>query len=359
MLTALMLLAAAGACATDTEVALRGLDPVLLCEGEERPGGEGLEATHGRFTYRFASEDTRRRFLAEPERWGIQWGGGCARMGPMSGVGSPDRWTVHDGRIYIFASDGCRDGFLAAPGRFAVPPVQPPEAAAGAREAGAAWIARALEAHGGAPAVDAAQALRLVYQGERDGWSQRLEQVITHDGRIMRRSTWVPPEPDGETYDSTWVLARDSFVDEGDAVFPLTSPDQKDDLRRYAQREPIALLWARARDGFLAVHKGAGELDGHAVENVQVWSDGLATTLHLDPESGRVRGLSWRGRAGSGVTSDVVETFGAYSRVDRVLLPGQRTVSVDGRVIDSLAVAWQTVELLARAPGEPFRSSTR
>jgi len=77
---------------------------------------------------------------------------------------------------------------------------------------------------------------------------------------------------------------------------------------------------------------------------------GLATTLHLDPVSGRVVGLSWRGRPNDGITADVVEVFSAWREVDGVLLPVDRSVSVDGELEPALAVAWDAVALHARAP---------
>jgi len=123
------------------------------------------------------------------------------------------------------------------------------------------------------------------------------------------------------------VLADDAFVDEGADVFPITSPDQEEDLRRYAHREPIVHLWARGRDDFLALHRGQGALGEGPVENVLVLHQGLATTLHLDSESGHVRGLSWRGRPSDGVTRDVVETFTELEEIEGVLLPTARSVA--------------------------------
>ncbi len=349
-----------------TEPALRGLDPVLLCEeSAETPGRQDLQVTHGRFTYCFSGAETRVRFLDDPERFGIQWGGGCGAMGPLSGIGSPERWAVHAGRIYIFASDGCREGFLDAPERFVVAPAEPPtfpeEEGEVRWKAGAAMLLQAVRAHGGVQAIDAPRALRLVYQGTQDDWTHRIELVFTRDA-LERSSIWTPPADGAAREVTRWVLAESAFVDEGGAVFPVTSPDQVLDLRRFAHREPIALLWASAGSDLLAAWTGTSKLPGNPgvrVVDVIVHHAGLVTTLHLDPESCKILGLSWRGRAIDGVTRDVVEVFTDWRDVGGALIPTGRTVMVDGEVTPSLALTWNTAELLARVPAHSFERGVR
>ena len=355
MLTALALLCAVLP-PVDAELALRGLDPVALCEGAETAGRGDLAATHGRLTYRFADEDHRARFLADPERYGVQWGGNCARMGPLSGAGSPDRWAVHEGRIFLFASNGCREGFLAAPEQYIVDPPALPAFDAAARTAGAAWIERAVVAHGGAAALDAPGALQLGFEGEQDGWHHGLALLVARTGGVRRTSTWTSENPAEKVHDTAWVLGKSDFTVEDGTPYPLASPDQRHDLRRFAHREPLTLLWARGTDDFLAVHRGTGELAGVDVEDVLVQHAGILTTLHLDAADGRVRGLSWRGRIGDGRTRDVVETFTAWQEVDGVRLPTARTVAVDGEEVASLAATWTTTTLLAEAPADAFRA---
>jgi putative intracellular protease/amidase/YHS domain-containing protein len=105
----------------DLTSALGGRDPVLLTEGREVAGEQALEVTHGRYRYRFASAETKGRFLADPARYSIQLDGACAFMatsGAEPGSGDPARYHVHDGRIYIFASENCRNSFKAAPTRY-------------------------------------------------------------------------------------------------------------------------------------------------------------------------------------------------------------------------------------------------
>ncbi len=97
-------------------VALNGLDPVLLVAGKERQGSESLALERGRFRYLFATADNRSRFSAEPEKYEIQRGGQCATM--PHATGDPNLFAVHDHRIYVFGSPGCRQSFLADPARY-------------------------------------------------------------------------------------------------------------------------------------------------------------------------------------------------------------------------------------------------
>ena len=112
---------ARGGGAAPSRAVLRGLDPVLLSEGREVEGLDSFTAERGGYRYRFSSSQNCERFVASPERYEIQLAGACAYMsgrGAPPGSGDPDRFHVHDQRIYIFASDACRDGFKTDPGRY-------------------------------------------------------------------------------------------------------------------------------------------------------------------------------------------------------------------------------------------------
>ena len=123
---------------------LRGLDPVELAQGVEKKGVDAWTLDHGGSRYLFATEANLRAFETDPARFEIQLGGACGRMGPGSGRGSPSRFAVHDGRIYVFASDQCREAFLKAPEKFLDPDEPAPADDAAARAAGAALVEKAV-----------------------------------------------------------------------------------------------------------------------------------------------------------------------------------------------------------------------
>jgi hypothetical protein len=82
------------------------LDPVrLVRDGVEEDGELELATVHALWEYRFVSAATRAELLAAPDRYAIQLGGACGRMGALSGTGNPHLHAVHEGRLYLFASD--------------------------------------------------------------------------------------------------------------------------------------------------------------------------------------------------------------------------------------------------------------
>ncbi len=85
-------------------LAIEGYDPVAyFAAGRPTPGDPRFTAVHEGATYRFASEDHRRRFLAEPARYVPVYGGFCA-YGVSQGYKvkiDPTVFRIVDGRLYL------------------------------------------------------------------------------------------------------------------------------------------------------------------------------------------------------------------------------------------------------------------
>ncbi|HKY05444.1 MAG TPA: hypothetical protein VJQ56_11165 [Blastocatellia bacterium] len=104
---------------SDSGVALKGLDPVMLTRGQEVKGDERYSITAGQFRYLFASEENRAAFEKEPKRYAIQMDGFCPVAPDTSG--KPDLFVVYKEKIYIFASDHCIEMFNLDPGNYVTP----------------------------------------------------------------------------------------------------------------------------------------------------------------------------------------------------------------------------------------------
>jgi hypothetical protein len=81
------------------DLMLLGHDPVAyFVVGKPVRGDPRIDAAHNRVTYYFASEDHRKRFLAEPAKYEPQYGGFCAD-GAAYGVklgSDPTEFAIHD-----------------------------------------------------------------------------------------------------------------------------------------------------------------------------------------------------------------------------------------------------------------------
>lgn len=101
-------------------LALGGLDPVRLSRGTEELGDEARGASDGRYQYWFSSDQSLAEFLADTRRYGVQARGSCAGMGARLSErsGKPDLFIVHDGYVYLFAGERCREDFVGAPEAF-------------------------------------------------------------------------------------------------------------------------------------------------------------------------------------------------------------------------------------------------
>jgi putative intracellular protease/amidase/YHS domain-containing protein len=101
---------------TSKPTALKGLDPVLLVAGKETKGQPEISVVREEFRYVFADAANKARFEKDPERYAIQFHGGCAMM--PNAPADPDLFTVYKGRIYAFGSKDCQDAFQAEPEQY-------------------------------------------------------------------------------------------------------------------------------------------------------------------------------------------------------------------------------------------------
>jgi YHS domain-containing protein len=95
----------------DAELMLRGNDPVAYqTVGKPVKGDPAIKAEHDGLTYRFASEQNKKMFLADPERYVPAYGGYCASGAPYAlkaRIGA-NTFKIVEGRLYVFGSPRSR-----------------------------------------------------------------------------------------------------------------------------------------------------------------------------------------------------------------------------------------------------------
>lgn len=97
-------------------LALEGYDPVsFFTAGAPIKGRSDLTLRHAGATYRFATEENRAAFEAEPARYVPQFGGFCAWAVSKGYTAKVEisTWQIVDGRLILNYSDGVRKQFDA------------------------------------------------------------------------------------------------------------------------------------------------------------------------------------------------------------------------------------------------------
>jgi hypothetical protein len=208
------------------------------------------------------------------------------------------------------------------------PPAPELEAAGAAELArGAELIARAVEAMGGAAAVDGVHSMEMLMTMERPNpagaTSIPVRAVIAPPDRVRQEMSY----PFGKTVavldgDAGWGATPQGVMDLPPAMFQ--------ELARGLARNAVVLLQARDEPGFTAAALGAGDAGGTAVERVQVSHQGVVTVLGIDPESGRILSMSYRGSGPGGAPADVEQRFSDFREVDGLSLAFTAELVVDG-----------------------------
>lgn len=218
-----------------------------------------------------------------------------------------------------------------------VPSAAPgPEAAAEASAAGRALVEQAVRAIGRAQALDGVKTYR-----ETASMSVRAPQ-----GEMALDATSSYALPDRIRQEMTTPMGAISMVLSGDlasAVMPDGTARplpaaQRDQIRQQLRQSPVVLLQGRSNEGFTAIVQGEAQVGDTMVRLVAVGVEGTAVTLGIDPVSGRVRRVSYRGPGPTGAPAEIVTDFEDFRTVGGLTLPHRRTTSVDGDVFQQATV---------------------
>jgi hypothetical protein len=265
------------------------------------------------------------------------------KMGPLSGRGSPERWFVAEERIYLFASESCRDRFKADPAALTDRADPLPTGTAGEKKRGQELIERAVAGFGGAEKVDALKSVHWEEQTiyEQQGQKTEMRQSVTVALPDRLRLDYAYG-----TFSEGHALADDRLVEissKGE-VTPLPG-EVRDFVRRRLYREPLALLRARTQPDFVAYAAGSGEVSGAKVEWLRVGFAGATTKLGIEPKTGQVLAVVYRGRAPS-LMGEISKTFSNFKVTEHgLVMPQAWEVTYDGKPPTGPKPAAKTVAL--------------
>ena len=156
--------------------------------------------------------------------------------------------------------------------------------------------------------------------------------------------------PDRFRQDLTLPMGQMTVVIAGPEAFMVTPQGEQampSSMRQQAEdqlaRVPLLLLRQRTQPGFEAVAAGEGKSGDTATALLAITFKGRTSTLGVDPQSGRVLTVSFRGAGPDGVPGDMVYTFSDFRPADGLTLAFAQSTTMNGEPSATSTVATVTI----------------
>jgi YHS domain-containing protein len=296
----------------------------LISEGKTEPGKSEYAADRLGYRYLFSTKAHRDAFQRSPAAYEVQLGGACGKMAELGGRGSTERYWVYKGKLFVFASDGCRTGFQQNPeGHIEVDDAKPTGTKA--------------QADRGRKLIDLAAKWSGIDQLGKAGTISTIQESVLKQGSQtydVRQTTLVGAKGDYfdlETYNGSGYGNR---IENGKAfeIDPKGNivehvPTWKRAVERRRSRMLAHLLLSRRSRSFLAFEVG----NAKGVSEVAVHVDGVASTLKIEEQTGKVLAQTVTGRNRFGILGPVEMTFSAYDTKEGVTYPVAWTARYGGQ----------------------------
>lgn len=293
---------------------LKGFDPIELAKGKEVVGSAQSTAVYCSHEYRFASAENQKAFQSDPVRHAVQTGGACGKMGALTGKGSPDRWAVVNGKIFLFASDGCRETFLQNKDAYFKPIPQPAPGMPAEIQRGKDLLEQARAAHGldkvKLNSFEWAYATKYNDAGTEKLWWEKAGYFGPKKMAIW--SEWAA----GRTCNV--VNGKTAFEGVRDDLFPM-HPDEARAVRARVLRHPLGVL----------VSPDGDVIRSDSPDSFVIKTGDIVREVWLDPKTSRIDRITYTDRR-SGPVSDVETRFSDFVEVDGIWTPKASESRVDG-----------------------------
>ncbi len=316
-------------------------DPVELVAGREAEGDESLAVEHEGYEYRFVSRENRARFREDPWRFAAADGGACGRMGPLSGLGDARRHLVVDKRIWFFASDGCREGFLADPERCIERADPVPEGDDEQRARASQVLSRMVAWAGGRDALGAVRTYQHAIRDEFEregGKGEHVKEVhAAFPDRFAESDRW-----DERSWSRCVVGDRGLARSPDNGAAPLARDRSAAFVRRMV-RLPISLIVLGGDPDAVAFARGERRVEGVRCSLVDLHHRGATTQLCIEVETGRLVAARFVGRGPGSIVGSVERVFTAYEADGGVTVPSAWRTRFDGEFFESGSVVLDSV----------------
>jgi hypothetical protein len=114
---------------------------------------------------------------------------------------------------------------------------------------------------------------------------------------------------------------------QGEQPMPASMRQQAEEQLAHV---PLLLLRQRTQPGFEAVAAGEGKSGDTATSLLAITFKGRTSTLGIDPQSGRVLTVSFRGAGPDGVPGDMVHTFSDFRPAGGLTVAFAQSTTLNG-----------------------------
>lgn len=296
----------------------------LIQNGRVEVGRVAHSADRFGYRYLFSSKAHLDAFLRDPAKYEVQLGGACGKMAELSGRGSTERYWVYKGKLYIFASDGCRTGFQANPEGHIEKDELELKATATEAKRGRELLDRAAK-WSGLHNLGQTESITFSHDSElKQGdktYKVKSTTRISADGDFFAVTTY-----DGQGYANQISNGKAIEIDPK-GVREEHVPTWRRALERRRARNLTYILLNRRSKAMTVRHDGTA----NGIASVVVNLDGATSTLWIEESSGKVLSQIVKGRNGPGIIGEVQREFTQYATAQGITLPVAWTATYNGQ----------------------------
>jgi YHS domain-containing protein len=295
----------------------------LIREKHETPGSKEIFADRFGYRYLFSSASHLAAFNKEPEKFEVQLGGACGKMGELSGRGSPGRHAVYRAKLFVFASDGCRASFQENPEGHID---RDDPLLSGDQEStrkGAKLLALAAQ-WSGIDSLKPSGGICTVYESTYQQGGKTLpltmSTTVWTGGDYLARETY-----DGKGYGRQIKGGRASEIDPAGKMEDMVPTWARALERERGRYLPYILL---ARKGVSSSACWVRTENG--IAEIMVQSDRVTSTVWMEEDTGKITAFESTGRGRGGILGKVKRNYTEYQKVEGIRLPVSWTATFDG-----------------------------